>query len=104
MPALQEFTLTVSVLDASGNSNSSSITFIIPEELGDSTSPIQVPDNSDCTTLEGDECATSSSINGELIIGASILVILLVGFALLRTRMSENEILDGLVQDIEDIE
>lgn len=104
LPALQEFTLTVSVLDASGNSNSSSLTFIIPEDIGDSTSPIQVPDDSDCTTLEGDECATSSPMNGELIIGASILVVLLVGFALLRTRMSENEILDGLVQEIEDIE
>ena len=104
LPALQQFTLTVSVLDASGNSNSSSLTFIILEDIGDSTSPIQVPDDSDCTTLEGDECETSSPMNGELIIGASILVVLLVGFALLRTRMSENEILDGLVQEIEDIE
>ena len=104
LPVLQEFTLTVSVLDASGNSNSSSFTFIIPDESGDSASPIEVPDDSDCITSEGDECATSSSINGELIIGASILVILLVGFALFRTRISENEILDGLIQDIEDFE
>ena len=104
LPVLQEFSLTVTVSDASGNSNSSSIIFIIPEDFAVSPLPDEESDSSECSTLDGEVCETPSSSNGELIMGAAVLVILLVGFALMRTRISENEILDGLIQEIEDIE
>ncbi len=104
LPALQTFTLTVSVLDASGNSNSSSIQFTISEEEASSPLPDQSSDSTECSTLDGDECVNPSSNNGALIFGSAIVVILLVMFALMRTRISENEILDGLVQELDDIE
>ena len=102
LPALETLTLTVTASDASGNSNTSSVQFEISEE--NAAAPVNDdPVPKDCATLDSDSCESPSSTNGPLIIGSAIVVIILVVFALLRTRISENEIFEGLIEDIEDL-
>ena len=103
LPALQTFTLSVTASDASGNSNSSSVQFAISEEDAASPPPDD-PGPKDCATLDGDGCGAPSSTNGLVIIGFAVVVILLVLVALLRTRISENEMIEGLVEDLDAFE
>jgi hypothetical protein len=86
LPALQTYTLTLTVSDASGNTNSSSVEFFIEEE--DAASPL--PDEGFPPSGPNEESSDTTSI-GELFgnpvvqIGL-LLVILLVVSALIRTR------------------
>ncbi len=101
--ALQTYTLSVTVSDASGNSNTSSINFEISEEDAVPPLPNQNEDYIDCENSDGDDCATPTSSTTQVIIGAAVLIIILVSFALVRIRISETEILDGIIQEIDEL-
>ena len=84
--ALQTYTVTVTAIDASGNSNTSSIEFTIPEE--DAASPLPDPDSS------GEESGgNEEGISQEMVLIIAFIVALLVLGAIIRTRRSEQDIL-----------
>ena len=84
--ALQTYTVTVTAIDASGNSNTSSIEFTIPEE--DAASPLPDSDSS------GEESGgNEEGISQEMVLIIAFIVALLVLGAIIRTRRSEQDIL-----------
>ena len=84
--ALQTYTVTVTAIDASGNSNTSSNEFTIPEE--DAASPLPDPDSS------GEESGgNEEGISQEMVLIIAFIVALLVLGAIIRTRRSEQDIL-----------
>ena len=84
--ALQTYTVTVTAIDASGNSNTSSIEFTIAEE--DAASPLPDPDSS------GEESGgNEEGISQEMVLIIAFIVALLVLGAIIRTRRSEQDIL-----------
>ena len=93
--ALQTYTVTVTAIDASGNSNTSSIEFTIPEE--DAASPLPDPDSS------GEESGgNEEGISQEMVLIIAFIVALLVLGAIIRTRRSEQEILSETLAIFDD--
>ena len=89
LAALETHTLTVTVTDASGNSNTSSIEFTIAEEDTTPTTPDEDTDPS-LTQDDSDETAAIGNVLGEPIVQiALLLVVLLLLMAFIRTRKHE---------------
>jgi hypothetical protein len=93
--ALQTYTLTINISDASGNTNSSSVNFFIEEE--DAASPLpdeSSPDESSSPSLPNDETSDTASIAdlfGNLNVQLGLLlVVILVITALIRTRKYQD--------------
>ena len=87
--ALQTYTVTVTAIDASGNSNTSSIEFTIDEE--DAASPL--PDTSNPDASGEESGGNEEGISQEMVLIIAFIVALLVLGAIIRTRRSEQDIL-----------
>ena len=87
--ALQTYTVTVTAIDASGNSNTSSIEFTIAEE--DAASPL--PDTSNPDSSGEESGGNEEGISQEMVLIIAFIVALLVLGAIIRTRRSEQDIL-----------
>ena len=98
--ALETHTLTVTAIDASGNSNTSNVEFIIAE--GDTTSPL--PDESSETSDtedDSDEKADIGALFGDPIIQiALLLVVLMILVAFIRTRKYELDYSTPIEDDL----
>ncbi len=89
LPALETHTLTVTVSDASGNSNESSVEFTISEEDVESPLPNQGSDTS-VTEDDSEDIASIGDLFGEPIVQIALLVVvLLLLLAFIRTRKHE---------------
>ena len=100
LPALEIHTLTVTIADASGNSNTSSVEFTITEE--DAASSLPDPDSEPSETEEdSDEKANIGDLFGEPIIQiALLLVVLMILVAFIRTRKHELDYSTLLEDDL----
>ena len=89
LTALETYTLTVIAIDASGNSNSSSMDFVIEEDEPITQTPDEV--NDPVLSEEGsDETASIGDLFGEPIVQiALMLVVFLLLMAFIRTRKHE---------------
>ncbi|MEE3310710.1 MAG: glucodextranase DOMON-like domain-containing protein, partial [Candidatus Thermoplasmatota archaeon] len=102
LPALETHALTVTVTDASGNSNTSSVEFTIAEEDAASPLPEQGPDSSE-TADDSDEKANIGDLFGDPIIQiALLLVVLMILVAFIRTRKHELDYSMSLEDDLFD--
>ena len=102
LPALETHALTVTVTDASGNSNTSSVEFTIAEEDAASPLPDQGPDPSE-TADDSDEKANIGDLFGDPIIQiALLLVVLMILVAFIRTRKHELDYSMSLEDDLFD--
>jgi hypothetical protein len=89
LTALETHTLTVTVTDASGNSNTSSVEFTIAEEDATPNIP-DVDTDPSLTQDDSDETAAIGNVLGEPIVQiALLLVVLLLLMAFIRTRKHE---------------
>ena len=89
LAALETHTLTVTVTDASGNSNTSSVEFTIVEEDATPNIP-DVDTDPSLTQDDSDETAAIGNVLGEPIVQiALLLVVLLLLMAFIRTRKYE---------------
>ena len=89
LAALETHTLTVTVTDASGNSNTSSVEFTIAEEDATPNIP-DVDTDPSLTQDDSDETAAIGNVLGEPIVQiALLLVVLLLLMAFIRTRKHE---------------
>ena len=89
LASLETHTLTVTVTDASGNSNTSSIEFTIAEDDTTPTTPEEDTEPS-LTQEDSDETAAIGNVLGEPIVQiALLLVVLLLLMAFIRTRKHE---------------
>ena len=89
LAALETHTLTVTVTDASGNSNTSSVEFTIIEEDATPNIP-DVDTDPSLTQDDSDETAAIGNVLGEPIVQiALLLVVLLLLMAFIRTRKYE---------------
>ncbi len=89
LTALETHTLTVTVTDASGNSNTSSVEFTITEEDATPNIP-DVDTDPSLTQDDSDETAAIGNVLGEPIVQiALLLVVLLLLMAFIRTRKHE---------------
>jgi hypothetical protein len=92
------YTVTVTAVDASGNSNISTASFVIDEE-----DVVTVPEDSDdgddasdgsCEEGVGADCpASNTGPSSDVLLGLALLVVLLVVAALVRTRRAEQGML-----------
>ena len=87
--ALQTYTVTVTAIDASGNSNTSSIEFTIAEE--DAASPL--PDTSNPDSSGEESGGNEDGLSQQMVLIIAFFVALLVLGAIIRTRRSEQDIL-----------
>ncbi|MCS5534904.1 MAG: hypothetical protein NZ802_03530, partial [Candidatus Poseidoniales archaeon] len=100
LPALETHTLTVTIADASGNTNSSSVEFVIEEE--DAASPLpdegtEASENED----DSDEKAKIGDLFGDPIVQISLLVVvLMILVAFIRTRKYELDYLQPIEDDL----
>jgi hypothetical protein len=93
--ALQTYTLTINISDASGNTNSSSVDFFIEEE--DAASPLpdeEIPDDGNNPNESNNESTDTTSIGnlfGNSVVQLGLLlVVILVITALIRTRKYQD--------------
>ena len=92
------YAITVTAVDASGNSNASTASFTIDEE-----DVVDVPEDPDdgggasdgsCENGVGEDCpASSTGPSSDVLLGLALLVVLLVVAALVRTRRAEQGML-----------
>jgi hypothetical protein len=92
------YAVTVTAVDASGNSNTSTASFVIDEE-----DVVIVPEDSDdsddasdgsCEEGVGTDCpAANTGPSSDVLLGLALLVVLLVVAALVRTRRAEQGML-----------
>ncbi|MCH2637134.1 MAG: hypothetical protein MKZ56_02040 [Candidatus Thalassarchaeum sp.] len=102
LAALETHALTVTVTDASGNSNTSSVEFTIAEEDAASPLPNQGSDPSE-TADDSDEKANIGDLFGDPIIQiALLLVVLMILVAFIRTRKHELDYSMSLEDDLFD--
>ena len=96
LTAQQAYTLIVTVADASGNTNTSSIEFSIEEDTSPSSDGSSDDDaNVDsCTSADGKDCPSGDEgLSQQVVLAIALFVALLVLAAIIRTRRSEQEIL-----------
>ena len=98
--ALQTYTLTVTISDASGNTNVSSVDFVIDEDDA-ATSP---PDTSEPVTPddEDDNKAIANLIEDPVVQIALLAVVILVIVAFIRTRKYELDYSQPIEDDLFD--
>ncbi len=102
LPALVAHTLTVTVSDASGNTNTSSVEFEISEEDASDPPPDQGSDSSE-NTDDSDEEANIGALFGDPVVQiALLLVILMILVAFIRTRKYELDYSQPLEDDLFD--
>jgi hypothetical protein len=92
------YDVTVTAVDASGNSNTSTASFVVDEE-----DVVVVPEDSDdeddasdgsCEEGVGVDCPTANTgPSSDVLLGLALLVVLLVVAALVRTRRAEQDML-----------
>ena len=102
LTALETYTLTVIAIDASGNSNSSSVDFVIEEDEPITQTPDEV--NDPVLSEEGsDETASIGDLFGEPIVQiALMLVVFLLLMAFIRTRKHELDYSLSIEDDLFD--
>ena len=102
LTALETYTLTVIAIDASGNSNSSSVDFVIEEDEPITQTPDEVNDS--VLSEEGsDETASIGDLFGEPIVQiALMLVVFLLLMAFVRTRKHELDYSLSIEDDLFD--
>jgi hypothetical protein len=91
LPALQTYTLTINISDASGNMNSSSVDFFIEEE--DAASPLpdeERPDNGNNQNESTDTASIGNLFGNSVVQLGLLLVVILVITALIRTRKYQD--------------
>ena len=99
--ALETYTLTVTILDASGNSNSSSVDFVIEEE--DAASPLPDPSTDPSEPDDSDEKANIDDLFGDPVVQIALLfVVLMILVAFIRTRKHELDYSQPIEDDLFD--
>ena len=91
LTALQTYTLTINISDASGNMNSSSVDFFIEEE--DAASPLpdeERPDNGNNQNESTDTASIGNLFGNSIVQLGLLLVVILVITALIRTRKYQD--------------
>ena len=100
LPALETHALTVTVTDASGNSNTSSVEFTIAEEDAASTLPDQ-DSNQGENEEDSDEKADIGALFGDPVVQiALLLVVLMILVAFIRTRKYELDYSTPIEDDL----
>ena len=89
LTALETYTLTVTISDASGNSNSSSVDFVIEEEDAASPLPDQGSDPSESEDDSNDKASIGDLFGDPVVQIALLLVVLMILVAFIRTRKHE---------------
>jgi hypothetical protein len=102
LTALETYTLTVTIYDASGNSNSSSVDFVIEEEDAASALPDEGTEPSE-TEDDSDEKANIDDLFGDPLVQiALLLVVLMILVAFIRTRKHELDYSQPIEDDLFD--
>jgi len=103
------YAVTVTAVDASGNSNTSTASFVIDED-----DVVDIPDDSSgggtsdvsCDEGAGEDCPSASTgPSNDVLLGLALVVVLLVVAALVRTRRAEQGMLvndDSVFDDVLD--
>ncbi|MDP7312080.1 MAG: glucodextranase DOMON-like domain-containing protein [Candidatus Thalassarchaeaceae archaeon] len=95
LTALETYTLTVTISDASGNTNSSSVDFVIEEEdaaspLPDEGTPGDDTSNSDSSNDDSSDTKSISDLLSDPVAQIALLVVIIaILLALIRTRKNE---------------
>jgi len=98
--ALETHTLTVTIADASGNTNTSSVEFVIAEEDATSPLPDQGSDPSE-TEDDSDDKASIGDLLGDPVVQIALLgVVLMIFVAFIRTRKYELDYSTPLEDDL----